>query len=208
MMPYGPKNPAENARWETPSKRMMVFVDGENLVYRYQNMVNKGYIPRDDLAHVKDTYVWGHSFPVLARNHEILRLTYYTYVVGDENRVDQIRDELKEQNFSKHTASLLPNQVSPCVFKKDRRSRSGKGVDIQMCVDILGHVYRGNVDAILIISGDGDFEPLIEEIKRVGVQVYLSALSDGLNPNLSRIVDQFYCLDGTTWKERPRNDEP
>ena len=29
-----------------PFGRMMVFVDGENIVFRYQDMVNKGYKPK------------------------------------------------------------------------------------------------------------------------------------------------------------------
>jgi uncharacterized LabA/DUF88 family protein len=91
------------------------------------------------------------------------------------------------------------------VFKKPAKSRSGKGVDIRLCVDVLGHVYRGNTDAVLLMSGDGDFEPLIEEVMRAGVQVFLSAFSDGLNPRLRHIVDAIYELDGTTWKERPED---
>ena len=186
--------------------KTVVIVDGENLVFRYQEMLKKGYVPRDDvLVHEPDVFVWSPTFTHLAKNHEILRLTYYTYVTGDENRVNEVRETLRGQKFNTHMASLMPNSVTPCVFKKNKKSASGKGVDIQMCVDILSHVYRGNTDAIHIMSGDGDFEPLIQEVLRAGVQVFLSAFSDGLNPNLKQIVDRIYILDGTTWKETPEH---
>jgi uncharacterized LabA/DUF88 family protein len=197
------RDPMTEPRLVKPTRRMMVFVDGENLVLRFQDMLRRGYIPRNDLFHDPDVAVWHPSFTYLAQFHEILRVTYYTYVVGDEPRVAQVRESLRKQTFEKHWASLLPNSLTPCVFKKDSKDRSGKGVDIKLCVDVLGHVYRRNTDAVLLMSGDGDYKPLIDEVLRNGVQVFLSAFSDGLNPRLRDIVDSLYELDGTTWKSSP-----
>lgn len=194
------RDPMIEAYFAKPTRRMMVFVDGENLVFRFQEMLKRGYIPRDGLFHEQDVAVWDTSFTHLARHHEILRVTYYTYVVGDEARVGTVEEAIRRLTFSKHMASLLPNSVTPCIFKKVVKSRSGKGVDIKLCVDVLSHVYRGNTDAVLLMSGDGDYEPLIEEVLRNGVQVFLSAFSDGLNPRLRNLVDALYELDGTTWK--------
>lgn len=193
-------SPFEVALHAKPSRRIMVFVDGENLVFRYQSMLKRGFIPRDDLVHEPDVYVWNESFTLLAQQHEILRVTYYTYAIGDDTRLDAIRKELRTQRFARHMASRLPNSVTPCVFKKLARGQNGKGVDIQLTVDVLSHVYKGNVDAILLLSGDGDYGPLIDEVLRNGVQVFLSAFSDGLNPTLRDRVDNIYELDGTTWK--------
>jgi uncharacterized LabA/DUF88 family protein len=198
------RGPMTEAYLAKPTRRIMVFVDGENLVFRYQAMLHRGYVPRSDLLfHEPDVAVWSPAFTHLAQHHEILRVTYYTYVVGDEARLASVRETLRGLEFNKHRASLLPNSLTPCVFKKDAKSRSGKGVDIKLCVDVLGHVYRGNTDAILLMSGDGDYEPLIEEVLRAGVQVFLSAFSDGLNPRLRHIVDSINELDGITWKEKP-----
>lgn len=195
------RDPSLDAYLAKPTRRIMGFVDGENLVFRYQDMVRRGYVPRDDqLFHEPDVAVWSPGFTHLARDHEILRVTYYTYVVGNENRLASVRDRLRALTFVKHSAYLLPNSLTPLVFKKDAQSRSGKGLDIRLCVDVLGHVYRGNTDAVLLMSGDGDYEPLIEEVLRAGVQVFLSAFSDGLNPCLRSIVDALYELDATTWK--------
>lgn len=105
---------------------MMVFIDGENLVFRYQEMVKRGFVPRDDMKHEADVFVWIDGFTHLRQQHEIIRARYYTYVVGDDVRVTTVRNQLRSLQFSKHMASLLPNTLSPCVFKKDQRSRSGK----------------------------------------------------------------------------------
>lgn len=179
---------------------MMVFVDGENLVFRYQEMLKKGFVPRIEIKYEPDVFVWLDSFTHLGGEHEILRVIYYTYVVGDDLRVTAIRNQLRHMHFAKHSESRLPNSLSPCVFKKDQRSRSGKGVDIQLSVDMMSHVYRGNVDSVLLLSGDGDYAPLLEEVKRAGVLVYVSAFSDGFNASLKGLADSVYELDGTTWK--------
>lgn len=193
-------NPMMEAHLAKPTRRMMIFVDGENLVLRYQKTLEQGRIPSDGLFHLQNVAIWKPEFAQLARHHEILRVTYYTYVVGDENKVAEVENAIRQLKFSKHMASLLPDSVTPCVFKKTDRSRSGKGVDIKLCVDVLSHVYRGNTDAILLMSGDGDYEPLITEVLRNGVQVFLSAYSSGLNPRLRNLVDAFWELDGPTWK--------
>ena len=177
----------------------MVFVDGENLVFRFQESLKRGLKPREDLVHEPDTFVWAASFTTLAQQHEILRTTYYTYVVGDDLRVSSIKKSMQSLRFDKHMASLLPTYLSPVVFKKENKSRSGKGVDIQLSVDVLSHVYRGNVDSILLLTGDGDFAPLIDEVRRSGVLVYVSAFANGFNPSLRERADASYELDGTTW---------
>ena len=193
-------DPMMEALLAKPTRRMMIFIDGENLVLRYQNSLKQGRVPNDGTFHIKDVAVWRTEFSNPAQWHEILRVTYYTSAVGDEKRVAQVEDEIRRLKFFKHRASLLPDTVTPCVFKKTSKTRSGKGVDIKLCVDVLTHVYRGTTDAILLMSGDGDYEPLITEVLRNGVQVYLSAYTDGLSPRLRNIADSFWSLDGPTWK--------
>jgi uncharacterized LabA/DUF88 family protein len=153
------------------------------------------------LFHEPDVAVWSPSFTHLAGFHEILRVTYYTSVAGDDGKIAEVREKLRRLSFDKHMASFLPNFLTPCVFKKENKSRSSKGLDIKLSVDVLSHVHRGNTDAILLMTGDGDYEPLIEEVLRSGVQVFLSAFPKGLNPRLRYIVDAFSEL--TPWKSRP-----
>lgn len=115
---------------------MMVFADGENLVLRFQEMVRRGFVPQDNVAHERDTFVWSYGFTQLGGQHEIIRATYYTYATGDAARVTSVKTQLQEQTFNKHMASPLPNHLTARVFKKEARSRSGKGVDIQLCAPV------------------------------------------------------------------------
>ena len=81
------------------------------------------------------------------------------------------------------------------VLKKVRTARGGKGVDIQLTVDVLSNTYQNNLDVVYLISGDGDYAPLIAECQRQGKIVFVAALSSGLNPSLPVVADRFIDLD-------------
>lgn len=176
-------------------RRMMVFVDGENIVFNYQKLLKEGRISTTAVQHEPDVYAWEPSSILSPGLHEVIRVNYYTYTTGNEERIDKIINEIKSLTFTKHNASTLPNYIYPTVFKKAKKSAQSKGVDIQMTVDILSQVYNNNVDTVYLIAGDGDYLPIINEVIRMGKQVYLAAFSAGLNKKLKYKVDQFHLLD-------------
>lgn len=180
------------------SRRLMGFIDGENLTMRYQNMVLKGKIPLAGNVHVPDVFVWNSTATSIEAYSEILRMTYYTYAVGDDIHIKEWADRLKEMTFTYRLNVGEPSQrgfMYPKIFKKPQRTAKRKGVDISIAVDSLCHVYGNSADIVLLVTGDGDYKPLIDEIVRNGKRVYLGALSDGLNPDLPNIVDKFFDLD-------------
>lgn len=179
--------------------RMMAFVDGENLVARYQAMLAAGRTPTSEVIHRRDLYAWG-----LGTIHPglniVYRATYYTYVVGNQEKAQEEAARIKNLKFTQYApyalrgAGRLGDNLYPRVFWK-QRNRSGKGVDIQMTVDVLCNTYQNNLDTVYLVSGDGDYEPLIAECQRQGKKVIVAALSNGLNNRLPLIADQFIDLD-------------
>ena len=130
----------------------------------------------------------------------IKRATYYTYIIGDDEKISEINKLIKTLVFNQyHVYNMrqpikIPEHLTPCIFKK-HRNKKAKGVDIQMTVDILTNIYQDNLDTIFLVSGDGDYLPVIQEALRKGKQVYLSAFSSGLNEQMVHIVDEFIKLD-------------
>jgi uncharacterized LabA/DUF88 family protein len=189
------------------SGRMMIFIDGENLVARYQALLTSGRKPRDDIFHIKDVAVWHESFSFITHGFTVLRASYYTSAAADEQKLAEIKSSIKAQSFfaARNKGPLissldqLPRKLTPVVLKRQPNSRGSKGVDIQLAVDALSHVYKNNVEAVYIMSGDGDFLPLLEEALRQGKQVYLSAFSGGLNDRLAEIATDFYLLDNAAF---------
>jgi uncharacterized LabA/DUF88 family protein len=143
---------------------MMVFVDGENLVHRYQDMVG-GRVSQNNVIHEKDIFVWAQNavdpgpHPV-----NIIRATYYTYVVGDEERLSKMASRIRGLKFNRHIESKLPDFLLPIIFKKSNKSAKAKGVDIQLTVDILTNTYQNNLDVVYLISGDAIIYPLSRKL--------------------------------------------
>jgi len=60
---------------------------------------------------------------------------------------------------------------------------------------MLTHVFRNNIDVVYLVSGDGDYMPVLQEAVRMGKQVYVAAFSSGFNESLVTIADEFRSLD-------------
>jgi uncharacterized LabA/DUF88 family protein len=185
-------------------KRLMLFVDGENLVMRYQNMIEQGYIPlpidNKSLFYLKNIYLWSVSMPlpnpnVRLTNIDIVRAYYYTSLTGDENKQRVVDEEIRKMSIGGTSVNGLSTTLYPVTFKKHRQDIKAKGVDIRMTIDILSHTYDNNLDAVCFFSGDGDFEPVLQEVIEHGKQIFIYSFSMGFNPNLRKVCDQFFNID-------------
>lgn len=181
---------------ETMNRRTLALVDGENLVFRFQDMIEKGKKKNKATYHELDAFVWMPRIFIMSP-FDIFRVSYYTTVVGDELRVKEMNELIAKQGYHFHFGRNKEYQgtLNPHVFKKDNKSRKTRAVDINITIDALTHVYNKSADIIFIISGDGDFLPLINEIKRMGKLAIVGALSEGLEDELKYTADRFYSLD-------------
>ncbi len=179
--------------------KTFVFIDGENITMRYQAMIAEGRVAKRKVKHVKDTFVW---HPEITRwtMMDIVRLNYYTSATGDAMRLGALRREIAnvfyEYDFSteKHV-SAASGQIVPKLFHKVTQSRKTRNVDINIIIDVMRTSNLRDCETLYIVSGDGDYLPLIEEVGRLGKQVYLSAFSSGLNDRLVSSVDTYCELD-------------
>lgn len=196
-------------------ERVMFFIDGENLVFRYQKMIEKGYEPLNAGIHEENIYVW-HNDIIRNMPRDIVRVTYYTSAVGDEAKILSTCEDIKKIEYlykgpihgggggrfgSSHGEQYKGN-IFPRVFKKNNRQAKSKAVDINIAVDMLNYASLESLDAVYLLSGDGDFIPLIQAVMRKGMRVHLMALSDGLNPLLPTAVDEFECIDDSLFKPK------
>ncbi|MBX7096510.1 MAG: NYN domain-containing protein [Myxococcaceae bacterium] len=184
----------------TRLSRWMLFVDGEGLAIRGREFLrSRGYEPKLGQFFEPDVFLWlfgAEPRRVFKPLHEVkledsaVRWHFYTAVQGALERVDQVRD------------SLLAFGFDPHVFHKDKGKKS-KQVDITLARDFLGHAYKDNYDAAVLIAGDEDFVPLVKEVKALGKQVFvLFFASQGLSPELRRHADIFIDFEtvfGQVW---------
>src|SRR6185436_2901939 len=107
-------------------ERTMIFIDGDNLVGRYQSMLRSGRVPRKGVRHRPDMWVWsGASDTLLPELHNVnvIRATYYVSVAGDESLQRSVADELRAEGVwhSYHLPRLYPR-----VFQKAAGSLKAK----------------------------------------------------------------------------------
>lgn len=172
----------------------MLFVDGENFTIRAQEFASaQGRLPlREGELFKPDCFLW---FPGQEARHSrivqqtplvrtlAVRAFYYTSVQGDDQAIQMVTEHLWKMGFSGY------------VFKKTRKEQKAKGVDIALTKDMLSHAFLGNYGVAVLVAGDGDYVPLVEEVKRLGKQVFVAFFKDnGLSPELRLASDRFFDL--------------
>ncbi len=159
-----------------------MFVDGENLTMRFAEMLGTKQQP-PHVAFLKDVFVW--SRLANAGEHvacEIVRRYYYTAVQGDEQKIDEVEEQLKALGIE-----------APRVFKK-MKGRHAKRVDISLSTDMLSHAHRKNYDLAILVTGDEDYVPLMQAVAAEGRRIVLWTLTSGLSPALTRAADHVYDI--------------
>lgn len=180
-------------------KKVIAFVDGENLVFAYQSMLKMGKAPKLGVIHEKDCFVW-HDEMTLGKLMDLLRVNYYTSVVGDDVKVNEIATRISGTEFRCSEVSLRHitgrAKLIPRIHKKPSQSRKTKVVDVDITMDVMRAALTMPVDGIFLLSGDGDYLPLVREVARAtSKQVYVGAFSDGLADALKHCAEEFIDLD-------------
>ncbi len=139
--------------------RTILFVDGENLVFRYQDMITAGHIPSSDIVHEPDCFVW-HPRMTNLSEFELVRVCYYTSVVGSYERVEEIKQKLAAIIYrAGHGRNQITGQIVPLVFKKPQQSRKTRTVDIHLIIDVLRFAHLDAIDLISCQRGRRLFAP-------------------------------------------------
>jgi uncharacterized LabA/DUF88 family protein len=170
----------------------MLFVDGENFTIRAQDLAKQNgfLLDADPIHYLRDVFVWlpnsrplrdiWNIFPVATSLGT--RAYYYSSVVGDDDKLMTVRPSLRHLGFE------------PRVFKKPTGAAKSKGVDITLTKDMLSHAFQDHYDDAVLIAGDGDYVPLVEEVKRQGKRVYVGFFEGpgcGLSEDLRLTADVF-----------------
>jgi hypothetical protein len=172
----------------------MLFVDGENLTIRGQALAKSNNVPLAEGPYYrKDSFIW---FPnngptrLLDKIGDVpagtipIRTYYFASATGADNEIRAMHDELWSLG------------LHPGVFKKERKQDKAKGVDISMATEMLTHAFTDNYDAAILFAGDGDYVPLVQQIKRLGKIVCVAFFgSEGLSRDLLVEADVFIPID-------------
>lgn len=174
----------------------MLFVDGENFAYRAAKVAEKSAVTLTEGPYYqKRVFVW---MPGLSANRTLyqpqkghrleefaVRAHYYTSLIGSDEKISEVKRALRGIGFQ------------PQVFKRPATQRQSKCVDISLTSDLLVNAFHGTYDVAVLIAGDGDYVPAIEEVQRIGRLVYVAffdGAQSGLNKHLRLRCDKFFPL--------------
>lgn len=67
-------------------------------------------------------------------------------------------------------------------------------VDVQIATDMLSMSYHNAYDITILITGDGDYAPMVEEVKRLGKLVENAYFEKGSSAHFQKACDRFILL--------------
>lgn len=184
------------------SKKAIVFIDGNNF---YHNIRQMGMAPGNvdfyklselacshfGLVHTHSVYY--NSIPDISDGAE----NYHAHMkfLGEVGRLPKF--EVKTRKLQKHSTKeilrqkldklseldvcskckpLFEDNCLKCVGAFKKRE---KGIDVMIAVDMVEDAIENRHDCFVLISGDADFIPALELIRRKGKKVFSASLPKG-----------------------------
>lgn len=151
-----------------PDQRVGVFIDVQNMYYSAKNLHNK-------------KVNFGNIVKEVVADRKLIRAI--AYVVRTESKEEQpFFEALYKLGIETREKDL---QIFSTGMKK-------ADWDVGLAVDAIR--LAPSLDAIVIVSGDGDYLPLIEYLQSMGKQVEVAAFAGTTSGRLIEAVDDFIDL--------------
>ena len=129
-------------------ERVMIFIDGNNFYYGCKDTIGTSHIDFKKLL------------KFLAKDRELVKAYYYNALLDKSQNSETYKkqmvffDELREVGI----------EVILCSGKA-KAGRNIKGDDVNLAVDMLINAFKNSYDTAILVSGDGDFLPLVKAVK-------------------------------------------
>lgn len=172
-------------------QKLMIFVDGTNFLIELFKEMGLRNFRTDRADKLTLTGIKVASVMINCLLHQkipnshfltiIRRYWFSSYKKGNEQDKIALRNTLRQAGFE------------PVLFEKINDKE--KGVDIALTKEMLINVFNQNYDIALLISGDGDYVDIVNEIKRYGPIVIGGFFSHGLSDYLRYAFDNFILID-------------
>ncbi len=154
-----------------PEQRVAIFIDTQNLYHSAKNL----YKARVNFKAVVDESL---------QKRKLIRAL--SYVVNTDNGEESAFFEALEK------AGIEIKTKDLQIFYGGAKKADW---DVGMAIDAIK--VANKVDAIILITGDGDFVPLVEYLKSLGCQVEVATFGRSASSRLKEAVDDFIDLDNT-----------
>lgn len=118
----------------------------------------------------------------------------FAYVPIDPRREHAMDERVRELWDAGYLVKSKVGTIAGQSYKCD--------FDVEMTLDMSRLAYEMKPDIVVLASGDGDFVPVVLELRSKGIRVEVAAYRESMSGQLmhrcSGFIDLGYALDGTT----------
>lgn len=154
-----------------PPQRVGIFVDAANIELACDRL--------------RARFDWGKVLRMLTHERQLVRAVAYSPVHDDPGV------SMETQRF----AEPFLGRGFKVVTKPLKRFSDGTvkaNVDIELALDVVAMLDR--LDIVCLVSGDGDFQPLVEFIQSRGIRCEVVAVAQSAAMNLKNAADEYIDL--------------
>ena len=173
-------------------KRVAIFIDGNNFYFGLRKLYGKDRSLKD--------FNFMKFAEFLAKNGEVADIFYYNAQLDREQNLKKYESQKqffenlrKIPNFHLILCKLLKRNITGTskfyyIIKED---------DIHMAVDMVENSGENKFDVAIIVSGDGDFVPAVEAVKRKNKEVENVYFKNSSSRNLQKHCNASFELTRT-----------
>lgn len=165
-----------------------VFVDGgylRVLARETTRMLANPLVLANGLVHSTQIQTWAYNRGV-AENAFLGRITYY-----DALPDDPANQNVEVEKYWKAIELLSDVHLGFGSLRGLKKKVRQKGVDTLMAVDMLVGAFSSLFDIAILVAGDADFVPVVEEVKRRGIMVAVAGSPGSMSDDLRRAADRY-----------------
>jgi uncharacterized LabA/DUF88 family protein len=154
----------------TPSQRVGIFIDTQNIYHSAKNFY-------------KANVDFGNLVKILTGERNLVRAIAYV-----------IKSDLSEKEISFFEALVLKGielRIKEIIHLPGGEKKADW--DVGIAVDTIR--ISKFLDVVILVSGDGDFLPLVEYLKNQGNVVEIAGFGRNTSTKLKEVADFFYDLD-------------
>ncbi len=145
-------------------ERVSIYIDGANFLHGLKSI---------NLRYSDSKFDFENYIKYIVGKRTLIKTYYY-----NASLKQQINPEIfkKQQRLFSRLRNIDKFEVILCRRQR-RTNKDGKdfftikGDDIHLAIDMLRDAYENRYDTALLISGDGDFSPLVKYVKEKGKRV-------------------------------------
>jgi uncharacterized LabA/DUF88 family protein len=146
--------------------RIGVFYDGNHFNYA-QNYFwgqNQGWLSFQPFHRLLEEYVRKHYQGFI--DYKVVYSAWYQGLFTSTNA-----DEKKLKLDRRRHHDLMHAGIESKFYPMSQSGQNEKAVDVAMAIDILQVGFEGIMDVAILVTGDGDFVPLVRALMKRGINV-------------------------------------